>query len=272
MNVVEIPTAEIDYQGDRSLVRFQQLGTDTYKKSVMELAANISKLGLLQPITVRKKSDGRYTVLAGNRRLAACKEILSYAAMPCIVAEADDFEIAFSEQVMRSDLTEVERGDWIEKYIGRMKDDPVYKGEKKPIDSIMKYLSGLLGMAPRTLQLWRSMAKGLGPEERKRIQAGESPTAVHQEQMAVSGRRGGRPRRDGTEAKTKVLTEDEKQKRLYGKEIKKVEKSFVAAAVKIRENLRFIAENAVEYSNNKQVKAEIGLLDKALLAAQKYLK
>ena len=37
------------------------------------LAQSIKENGLLQPLTVRIKKDGRYELIAGERRLKACK-------------------------------------------------------------------------------------------------------------------------------------------------------------------------------------------------------
>ena len=41
-------------------------------EAVRALASSIASLGLLQPITVRPETNGRYTLIAGERRLRAC--------------------------------------------------------------------------------------------------------------------------------------------------------------------------------------------------------
>jgi ParB family chromosome partitioning protein len=38
-----------------------------------ELAASIKKLGIVQPLTVRESGDGRYQLIAGERRLRAAR-------------------------------------------------------------------------------------------------------------------------------------------------------------------------------------------------------
>lgn len=40
---------------------------------IRELADSIRRDGLISPITVKENGDGRYTVVSGNKRLAACK-------------------------------------------------------------------------------------------------------------------------------------------------------------------------------------------------------
>lgn len=42
---------------------------------LVPLAASIKNHGLLNPITVCKSSDGMFLLLAGNRRLEACKTL-----------------------------------------------------------------------------------------------------------------------------------------------------------------------------------------------------
>jgi len=48
---------------------------DITPESVAELAADIEKNGLIQPITIWKDADGEWLCIAGNRRLAALQEI-----------------------------------------------------------------------------------------------------------------------------------------------------------------------------------------------------
>lgn len=61
---------------------------------VEELAANIELLGLQQPLRVEKKENGRYTVISGHRRRAACIMLADgyggernkkFREVPCIV-------------------------------------------------------------------------------------------------------------------------------------------------------------------------------------------
>ena len=50
------------------------------------LAESIHYNGLLQPITVRKKENGRYELISGERRLRACK-MAGLSSIPSIIIE-----------------------------------------------------------------------------------------------------------------------------------------------------------------------------------------
>ena len=80
-------------------------------EGIDELAGSIKTYGLLEPIIVRKK-DGFYEVVVGERRYRACK-IAGLKKIPCIVRDLKDEEVLefnLIENVMREDLTEVEKG------------------------------------------------------------------------------------------------------------------------------------------------------------------
>jgi len=52
--------------------------------NIEELAASIKEYGLLSPIIIRKIGDNSYKLLAGWRRISACK-ILQYNSIECII-------------------------------------------------------------------------------------------------------------------------------------------------------------------------------------------
>lgn len=56
-------------------------------REVAELAASITRHGLLQPVIVHEDSPGRYAVVAGKLRLAACRQ-LGWTEIPCILSDA----------------------------------------------------------------------------------------------------------------------------------------------------------------------------------------
>ena len=74
-----------------------------------ELAESIRNNGLLQPILVREV-DGKYQIIAGERRWQACKKI-GLKEVPVNVTEADDtrsITLAMIENIQRSDLNPME--------------------------------------------------------------------------------------------------------------------------------------------------------------------
>lgn len=84
--------------------------TQFKKEEIEELAASISKDGLLQPILVRKKIDGTYQIIAGERRWQASKAA-GLTQVPIRIKEVDDdqaLELALIENIQRSDLNPIE--------------------------------------------------------------------------------------------------------------------------------------------------------------------
>jgi len=75
-----------------------------------ELATSIKKLGIVQPLTVRETGDGRYQLIAGERRLRAAR-LAGLTHVPAYVRTADDqamLELALVENIQREDLDSVE--------------------------------------------------------------------------------------------------------------------------------------------------------------------
>ena len=80
------------------------------KEALEQLAASISENGLLQPILVREYGDGRYQIIAGERRFRASK-LAGLTEIPAIVLERDDkraAQIALIENIQREDLNPLE--------------------------------------------------------------------------------------------------------------------------------------------------------------------
>ena len=75
-----------------------------------ELAESIRTLGLIQPITVRRKSDGRYQIISGERRFRAC-QIAGMEMIPAYIRDTNDqgmLEMAIVENIQREDLDPIE--------------------------------------------------------------------------------------------------------------------------------------------------------------------
>ena len=80
------------------------------KNALEELADSISQHGLLQPILVREYGEGRYQIIAGERRFRASK-IAGLTEIPAIILDKDDkkaAEIALIENIQREDLNPIE--------------------------------------------------------------------------------------------------------------------------------------------------------------------
>jgi ParB family transcriptional regulator, chromosome partitioning protein len=84
--------------------------TNFDEQALEELAASIRKLGIVQPLTVRESGNGRYQLIAGERRLRAAR-IAGLTHVPAYVRTADDqamLELALVENIQREDLDAVE--------------------------------------------------------------------------------------------------------------------------------------------------------------------
>ncbi|MEM2759276.1 MAG: ParB/RepB/Spo0J family partition protein [Nitrososphaerales archaeon] len=86
--------------------------------SIDELASSIAEKGLLQPIVVRVLGN-KYEVVAGNRRLSACK-LLKWRKILCHVVELDDkeaYEVSLIENVQHKTLNPIEEALAFRKYV-----------------------------------------------------------------------------------------------------------------------------------------------------------
>ena len=78
-----------------------------------ELKNSIKNSGLLQPITVRKISNGKYEIVAGERRYRACRE-LGMENIPVIemnVGDARGYELSVLENIQRENLNPIEEAE-----------------------------------------------------------------------------------------------------------------------------------------------------------------
>ena len=84
-----------------------------------ELSQSIKKSGVLQPILVRKINNGKYELIAGERRWRASKKI-GLNKIPAIIKEMDDQEVivvSLIENIQREDLSAYEEAEALEKLI-----------------------------------------------------------------------------------------------------------------------------------------------------------
>lgn len=80
------------------------------EQALGELAESIKKLGIVQPLTVRESSEGRFQLIAGERRLRAAR-LAGLTHVPAYIRTADDqamLELALVENIQREDLDAIE--------------------------------------------------------------------------------------------------------------------------------------------------------------------
>lgn len=102
-DVLRIPVNMIEPNPFQPRMSFDQ-------DSLQELAASIRTFGLIQPITVRKKSEDRYQIISGERRFKAC-QLAGMDMVPAYIRDANDqgmLEMAIVENIQRENLDPIE--------------------------------------------------------------------------------------------------------------------------------------------------------------------
>lgn len=102
-DVLRIPTDMIEPNPFQPRMNFDQ-------EAMEELGESIRTLGLIQPITVRRKPDGRYQIISGERRFRACRAT-GMEMIPAYIRDTDDqgmLEMAIVENIQRENLDPIE--------------------------------------------------------------------------------------------------------------------------------------------------------------------
>lgn len=80
------------------------------EEALQELSDSISEIGIIQPITLREMDNGRYQIIAGERRWRA-SQLAGLATIPAYIRTANDenvMEMALVENIQRQDLNSLE--------------------------------------------------------------------------------------------------------------------------------------------------------------------
>lgn len=102
-DILRIPVDLIEPNPFQPRMSFDQDALD-------ELADSIRTLGLIQPITVRRKDDGRYQIISGERRFRACR-LSGMDMVPAYIRDTNDqgmLEMAIVENIQRENLDPIE--------------------------------------------------------------------------------------------------------------------------------------------------------------------
>lgn len=100
---VRVPLGMIETNPDQPRHDFDE-------STLSELAASIKMHDIIQPLTVTKLANGRYRIIAGERRFRAAK-IAGLADVPVYIREAKNsktLELALLENLQREDLNAIE--------------------------------------------------------------------------------------------------------------------------------------------------------------------
>jgi ParB family chromosome partitioning protein len=107
-----VPVDRIDSNPEQPRLAFDQ-------STLEELAASIREHGVLQPILVRPLPEGRYQLIAGERRWRATK-IAGLPTIPALVEDIDDataMEISIIENLQREDISPLDEAAMYDRMI-----------------------------------------------------------------------------------------------------------------------------------------------------------
>ena len=91
----------------------RQPRTQFKEEELTELSESIKEHGVIQPLIVREQEEGRYILIAGERRLRAA-QLAGLSSVPVIMREATDrelLELALIENIQREDLSPLEAAE-----------------------------------------------------------------------------------------------------------------------------------------------------------------
>lgn len=118
---------------------------------IEDLAKSIREHGVLNPVIVRSAVDGTYDLIAGQRRLLACRE-LGLRTIPATIrddlSDTDSTVVSLVENVQRADMNPIDKArayDAIRTKSGSVRDVAKATGVTEP--TVRKYLA-LLKLAP----------------------------------------------------------------------------------------------------------------------------
>lgn len=106
--VSEIELSKIDRNLEQARKTFNE-------ESLQEMATSMKLHGVLQPLLLKKKNDGRYEIIAGERRFRSAT-IAGLAKVPALVkdlSEQEINEISLIENLQREDLNAIEAAEGI---------------------------------------------------------------------------------------------------------------------------------------------------------------
>jgi ParB family transcriptional regulator, chromosome partitioning protein len=105
---------------DQILPNRYQPRTSFVEEELAELAQSVKEHGVLQPIVVRRKGDGMYELIAGERRFRAAK-IAGMTTIPALIRNANDekaLAVALVENIQRQNLNPMEEAKAYSRLMG----------------------------------------------------------------------------------------------------------------------------------------------------------
>lgn len=232
-----------------------------------ELADSIATLGLIQPITVRKESDGKYIIISGERRWRATK-LAGKKTIPAYIREADDrelHEMALVENIQRQDLNAMEIAISLQRLIDEcgVTQEMVAQRVGKKRSTVANYLR-LVQMCPEVqaalkgnlITMGHAKAIAAAPEEAQ-------PSLVKKvvkKELSVRATEG--LVKKLSEAKVSSATEQEEEfPEIYTRAVESLSR-IVGENIKIKRSADGSSKIIIGFSSDKEIAALVERLDK----------
>ena len=113
--LMEVPVNAVAPNPKQPRTRFDE-------ETIATFAASIREVGILQPLVVRRAGDGRYELIAGERRLRAAKAA-GLASVPIVLRDSEDADLlreALIENIHREDLNPIEQAEAFKALLGEL--------------------------------------------------------------------------------------------------------------------------------------------------------
>jgi ParB family transcriptional regulator, chromosome partitioning protein len=273
-----VPLDKIDPNPQNPRLAFNEEALD-------ELASSIREHGVLQPVLVRPLDEGRFQLIAGERRWRASK-LADQAAIPVIVEEIDDdtaLEIAIIENLQREDISPLdeavlydrmvrEHGYSIRKLAEKLGKDKGYLENRLRLADAPPEIRELVSLRKDTLSHAYELMKVEDPRKRRRLaeQVGRNELSLVKLRERIEGRRprvpsdAGAPEVEGAAATPPPADEEGWVATTHVAEPIR-DDSLVSAKAQLNEAV----EELLDVIRNPEVLAAIGAVDRSNLA--KYL-
>jgi ParB family chromosome partitioning protein len=252
--------------------------------TLQELAASIREHGVLQPILVRPLDDGRYQLIAGERRWRASR-IAGHATIPALVEEIDDdtaLEISIIENLQREDISPLDEaamydrmirdhGYSIRRLADKLGKDKGYLENRLRLADAPPEIRELVSVRKDTLSHAYELMKVEDPRKRRKLagQVARNELSLVKLRERIEGRRPRVPRDDVPEAESRAPAGEEGADGDWaarqGTPLPIRDDSLITA----KQQLNTAVEELVDILRNPEVLSAIGAVDRANLA--KYL-
>jgi ParB family chromosome partitioning protein len=170
-----IPVTKVDPNPNQPRLAMDKAGMD-------DLTASVKEHGVLQPILVRPLADGRYQLIAGERRWRAAGSA-GLASIPALIEDIDDetaLEISIIENLQREDLSPMdealiydkmirEHGYSIRKLAQKLGKDKGYLENRLRLADAPLEIRELVSVRKDTLSHAYELLKVKDPKKRKHL-------------------------------------------------------------------------------------------------------